>query len=113
MRKPMISLGAVVALTGLTACGGGVSVPNPTPQDYANQATMESAHPGMDCVMEWVDPGQYMTNCYPMTYHPPYSVRVYYPRGCTCPSLASRPSNYRAPRPVVVHKTTTVTIHHP
>jgi hypothetical protein len=99
-------LTAALAL-GATACSGS-NIPDPTSQDYANQVLMQSTHPGMDCVMEWV--GQYVTNCYPMTYHPPYSVRVYFPKGCTCPPVAPRPQNYTVPRPIVVQKNTNVTI---
>ena len=101
-------LALVAELLGLaaTACAPVVDIPDPAPADYAYQATMINTHPGMDCVMEWV--GQYVTNCYPMTVHPPYSVRVYFPHGCSCPAMLPRPNNYSVPRPIVVNKNTTV-----
>jgi hypothetical protein len=110
MNKIFIPLAAVVGAISLTACSS-IDIPSPTAQDYSDQATMQAAHPGMDCVMEWVDPGQYMTNCYPMSYHPPYSVRVYYPKGCTCPATQSRPKNYQAPKKVTVVQHNTTVIH--
>jgi hypothetical protein len=104
LKTALVALPAALLFTGCSS----VDIPDPTPEDYAYQTTMISSHPGMDCVMEWV--GQYVTNCYPMTVHPPYSVRVYFPHGCTCPPVQPRPNNYVAPRPVVINKTTNVTV---
>lgn len=101
----IIGTGALTLM--LSSCGTpGVAIPDPTAADYDYQNTMVATHPGMDCVMEWV--GQYVTNCYPMTVHPPYSVRVYYQHGCTCPSVQTRPQNYTTPRPVVINNTTVI-----
>jgi hypothetical protein len=103
-----LKLAPALGLLGLaaTACAPAINIPDPAPADYAYQNTMITTHPGMDCVMEWV--GSYVTNCYPMTVHPPYSVRVYFPHGCSCPAVLPRPNNYSVPRPIVVNKNTTV-----
>lgn len=103
-NKIKLGLVAVVGAIALCACSDGSAdyIPDATDADYAALNTMVIAHPGLHCVMEWGN-GAYVSNCYPATMVLPYSVHVYYPRGCGCSwPVAARPANYR---PVYVNKT--------
>lgn len=108
-NKIKLSLAAVPVALALTACGSGQAVPLPTSADYAAQSAMVISHPGQNCFMSYV--GYYQTTCYAYGVHPPYSVHVYAPRGCTCPAPLARPNNYRAPSRVTVNHTTVVNNH--
>jgi hypothetical protein len=102
--KFKLGLLAVPLVAALCACGGSDTyVPTADDADYAALQTVVVSHPGQHCVMEWGN-GVYVDNCYPVGTVIPYSVHVYYPRGCGCNwAVASRPANYR---PVYVNKTT-------
>ncbi|SEM79781.1 hypothetical protein [Streptacidiphilus jiangxiensis] len=96
---------ATVAALMLTACtASDEDIPQPTQADFAEQVVVVSAHPGMNCYLHWV--GYYTTDCYGYGVRPPYSVHIYPPRGCTCPTPLPRPSSYVAPRPVVANRPT-------
>jgi hypothetical protein len=104
-RFVKIITATLLALT-LAACGSSDDddTPDPDDHDYTAMNVMVLGHPGMYCVMQWLPPGLYVTNCYPYGVQAPYSSKSYFPKGCSCPPVLAKPKDYKAPKPVAPPK---------